>query len=42
MENYISTNTASGPNSKTKIEPFTKLVVLFATLAVYYSATTPV
>lgn len=32
MENYISTNTASGPNSKTKIEPFTKLVVLFATL----------
>lgn len=32
MENYISTNPASGPNSKTKIEPFTKLVVLFATL----------
>lgn len=32
MENYISTNPASGPNSKTKVEPFTKLVIIFATL----------
>lgn len=32
MENYLSTNPASGPNSNTKVEPFTKLVVVFATL----------
>lgn len=32
METYISTNSASGPNSNTKIKPFTKLIIVFATL----------
>lgn len=32
MENYVSTNTASGPNSKTKMEPFVKVIAAIATL----------
>lgn len=32
METYISENPASGPNSKIKTKPFTRLIILFATL----------
>lgn len=32
MEEYVSTNTASGPNSKTKMEPFVKVIAAIATL----------
>ncbi|QCR36474.1 sugar porter family MFS transporter [Nissabacter sp. SGAir0207] len=32
MENYITTNPASGPNSRTKTEPFVKVIVIISTL----------
>ncbi|OCG02092.1 sugar porter family MFS transporter [Gilliamella sp. wkB112] len=32
MENYVSKNPASGPNSPTKMEPFVKIVAVIATL----------
>ena len=32
MEQYITTNPASGPNSQTKTEPFVKIIVLISTL----------
>ena len=40
-ELYISTNTASGPNSATRTEPFVKIIALVATLVDCCSATIP-